>query len=109
MYFVWINKASFLTYSYTALIQSEFTGLWVDDPNNVGGPQVEAITLMPSIINNGLSMATNIGILCGQWGCIELLKWVGGHAPASGVLDLRTPEKAKRGGVQRGSEMQASS
>ena len=79
VYFIWINKASFLTYSYTALMQSEFTGLWVEDPNNPGGPQVEAITLMPSIINNGLSMGTNIGILCAQWGGVELLKYFSLH------------------------------
>lgn len=87
VYFIWINKASFLTYSYTALMQSQLTGLWVADPNNPGGPQIEAITLMPSIIDNGLSTGTNIGILCAQWGCIELIKYFTLHlAHRTGIL-----------------------
>jgi hypothetical protein len=68
-------------------MQSELTGLWVEDPNNPGGPQVEAITLLPSIIDNGLSMGTNIGILCAQWGCVELIKYLCLHlAHRTGIL-----------------------
>ncbi len=52
VYFIWINKASFLTYAYTGLMQSELKGLLVTDPKDPDA-MVEAITLLPSVLDNG--------------------------------------------------------
>ena len=47
-----LNKASYLTYAYTALMQSQLEGLTVADPNHPGAT-VDAMTLMPALLNNG--------------------------------------------------------
>ena len=53
VYFIWINKISFLTYAYAGLLQSELQGLQVANPADPDGPWVSASTLLPSAINNG--------------------------------------------------------
>ena len=53
VYFIWINKISFLTYAYARLLQSELQGLQVANPADPDGPWVSASTLLPSAINNG--------------------------------------------------------
>ena len=78
-YFIWINKISYLTYAYTSLMQSELTGLMVADPNSPEGPWVEAETLMPKSISNGLSMQQNVGVLVAIWGGVEALQLGGFH------------------------------
>ncbi|KFM27641.1 ATP-binding cassette sub-family G member 2 [Auxenochlorella protothecoides] len=65
VYFKWVGKMSYLTYAYTALVQNETQYLTLYTPE---GAPVAASTLVPSQIQNGLSIAVNCVILA----CIYL-------------------------------------
>ena len=80
VYFIWINKASYLTYAYSALMQSELSGLMVVDPDNLGGPKVEATSLSATtVLSNGLSLPQNVGVLVALWAGVEAIKLIGIH------------------------------
>ncbi|KAL4435933.1 hypothetical protein ABPG77_000695 [Micractinium sp. CCAP 211/92] len=70
VYFRWISKISYLTYAYAAVIQNEFTriNLTTEGGETVSGTAVYdgsygGSPLGP--INNGLSIAANVGVLLG--------------------------------------------
>ncbi|GAX76975.1 hypothetical protein CEUSTIGMA_g4422.t1 [Chlamydomonas eustigma] len=73
VYFVWINKISYLTYAYTGIMQSQLSDLMVQDPNN-STQLVQASTLMSASLNNGLSMSANFGVLAAICVGMELMK-----------------------------------
>ena len=52
VYFIWVNKLSYLTYAYTALMQSQLEGLMVSSPADPNA-MVDAITLLPPVLQNG--------------------------------------------------------
>ncbi len=76
MYFIWINKISYLTYAYGGLLQSQLTGLMVQDP---AGAMVEALALVPGSILNGLTMSQNIGILAAIYAGTDMIKLTALH------------------------------
>ncbi|KAG1681175.1 hypothetical protein FOA52_015618 [Chlamydomonas sp. UWO 241] len=78
VYFIWINKISFLTYSYNALLKSQLMGLFVEDSTNPGG-LVDALTLLPPVVDNGLSVSTNVWVLTGIWVGVEGVKLCAMH------------------------------
>ncbi len=56
-----------------ALIINEFDGLTLYQPD---GTPVNAMTLVPQSLDNGLSMGANIAVLAGQCVGFRLLSWV---------------------------------
>eukprot|EP00798_Chlamydomonas_sp_ICE-L_P031603 gene31603-6798_t len=80
-YYIWISKISFFTYAYSALVQSELTGLYLEDEE---GTWVEAITHLPSQIDNGLSIGINVVVLLclmiamelGKLGSLHAARWL---------------------------------
>lgn len=77
VYFVWINRVSYLTYAYAALMDSQLDGLMVMDPSNPEGSWIQANTLTK--ISNGLSMQENVGVLVAIWAGVEAIKLGGFH------------------------------
>lgn len=79
VYFIWVNRASYLTYAFTALTQSQLEGLTfrTPDPYNPGQylyiPGSEAV---PSAIDNGLTVGENVAILAGMYVFMEFGKLV---------------------------------
>jgi len=71
-YFIPINKASYLTYAYAALMRSELDGLMLYDPQS--SSMVDAWDHVPSILDNGLSIGQNLGVLASIVVGMELLK-----------------------------------
>lgn len=61
-YFRWVKDASYLTYAYTAAVQSEFSGLTLYDD----GTPVDGMSLIPPQLDNGMGLWANFGILVGQ-------------------------------------------
>eukprot|EP00798_Chlamydomonas_sp_ICE-L_P005385 gene5385-5606_t len=76
-YFVWIGKISYLTYAYAALVQSELTGLYLE---NEEGTWVEAITELPPQIDGSLSIGINVAILVCLMIAMEIGKLTSLHA-----------------------------
>ncbi|KAL6761569.1 P-loop containing nucleoside triphosphate hydrolase protein [Haematococcus lacustris] len=74
VYFIWVNKASYLTYAFSALVTSEFDGLTFHDPTT--GASVPGLQAIPSAIDNGLTLAQNVGILAAMVAGMEVLKLV---------------------------------
>lgn len=72
IYFRWLNKASYLTYAYVGLAQSEFSGLTLyQQPGDV---PVSGLEVLPSMASNGFSAGANLGILIAQLFGYEVLK-----------------------------------
>ena len=61
-YLVWIKRISYVAYGYSGLIKNEFTDLRLTAP---GGFAVEAQTLIPPNIENGLSIGGDAWVLVG--------------------------------------------
>lgn len=120
VYFIWVNKISYLTYAYNTAMMSELSGLYITPAIGLGGgggcpPQsfplgqpmppflppssaigaggaggsdlVNAETLMPPSMVNGLTTYQNLGVLVAIWAAMEGLKVAALHvAHAIGVL-----------------------
>ncbi len=61
-YLVWIKRISYVAYGYSGLIKNEFTGLRLTAP---GGFEVEARSLIPPNIENGLDIGRDAWVLVG--------------------------------------------
>lgn len=62
VYFNWIKWASYLNYTYAALVENEFVGGTFYDEN---GAAVEGASQIPSAVNNGLSVTANAMVALG--------------------------------------------
>ncbi|MEW5313182.1 MAG: hypothetical protein WDW38_004769 [Sanguina aurantia] len=71
IYFQWVQRVSYLTYAYSALLRNELTGLVLI---NADGSSVAGETQMPTQIDTGLSVWGNIGVLAGLAGGMEVIK-----------------------------------
>ncbi|GIL85953.1 hypothetical protein Vretimale_9015 [Volvox reticuliferus] len=74
VYFRWIHKVSYLTYAFSALVEREFSHVtFYDDTTGEAIPGVEAY---PASLRTGLSYSQNVGILAGQVGGMEVVKFL---------------------------------
>uniref|UniRef100_A0A7S0WUF3 ABC transporter domain-containing protein n=1 Tax=Chlamydomonas leiostraca TaxID=1034604 RepID=A0A7S0WUF3_9CHLO len=77
VYFRWLNKASYLTYAFSALTMSEFDGLTFEtqDPLDPAATLfVPGSAAVPHSIDNGLTIGENVGILAGMCVFMEASK-----------------------------------
>ncbi|KAG2452090.1 hypothetical protein HYH02_003126 [Chlamydomonas schloesseri] len=76
VYFVWVQKMSFFTYSFSALLDTEFAKI-----SFVGaeGQTVPGMEVLPASVDTGLTTAQNIGVVAAQVGGMELIKLAALH------------------------------
>ena len=76
VYFIWVPWCSYFNYAYSALVSNEFEGLQIDCGDTASAVAsglltnecqgvVEATSLIPSTIDNGISVTGNMFILYG--------------------------------------------
>ena len=73
-YFVWLKKSSYVAFAYSAVVRNEFSGLKLQGPLLA----VDGLDAIPDNVNNGLSVAVNLGFLTGIMVGIRVLcyAWV---------------------------------
>ncbi|KXZ50553.1 hypothetical protein GPECTOR_16g728 [Gonium pectorale] len=72
IYFVWVQKTSYLTYAFSALLEREFSDISFRDADT--GEVLPGMQAFPASLRTGLTYAQNIGVLAGQVGGMELVK-----------------------------------
>ena len=72
VYFVWVQKASYLSYAFSALIENEFTKVAFIDPTT--GERVPGMDVFPPALVTGLTFSQNVGVLAAQVVGMEALK-----------------------------------
>ena len=67
IYFVWLKKSSYVAFAYSAVVANEFSGLALAPPagSPPGTAPVPGMSVVPSNVNNGLSIAQDFGWLVG--------------------------------------------
>ncbi|KAG2497615.1 hypothetical protein HYH03_004359 [Edaphochlamys debaryana] len=76
-YFVWIHKASYFTYAYSALMHTELSRVVFVDPQTGGA--VPGMQAFPRQLVTGLSYAGNVGVLAAQCAGMEAIKLASFH------------------------------
>ncbi|GIL61808.1 hypothetical protein Vafri_18548 [Volvox africanus] len=74
VYFRWVQKTSYLTYAYSALVEREFSHVTFYD--EITGETIPGMKAYPASLRTGLSYSYNIGILAGQVGGMEVVKFL---------------------------------
>eukprot|EP00198_Chlamydomonas_reinhardtii_P002835 XP_001692171.1 predicted protein [Chlamydomonas reinhardtii] len=77
VYFVWVQKLSYFTYAFSALLDTEFAKISFVDPAT--GDTVPGLEVLPDSVATGLSPAQNIGVVAAQLGGMELIKLTALH------------------------------
>lgn len=78
IYFRWLNKASYLTYAFAAVVGSEVDGLSLNVPGTAD--MIPAVSLVPPVVFTRFSAWGNLGILGAQVAGMELIKVAAVHA-----------------------------
>ncbi|KAG2488029.1 hypothetical protein HYH03_013335 [Edaphochlamys debaryana] len=78
VYYRWLGKLSYVTYSYAILLENELSGVTLYDPST--GAQVPGENVIPSTLQTSLSFRTNIAVLFGLAGAMTLGKLITLHA-----------------------------
>lgn len=77
VYFRWVQKVSYLTYAFSALVEREFSHVTFVD--KITGQKVPGMDAFPSSLRTGLTFNQNVGVVAAQVGGMELLKLIGFH------------------------------
>ncbi|GLI71094.1 hypothetical protein VaNZ11_016163 [Volvox africanus] len=77
VYFRWVQKTSYLTYAYSALVEREFSHVTFYD--QATGATIPGMKAYPASLRTGLTYSQNIGILAGQMGGMEVVKFLTFH------------------------------
>ncbi|GFR41627.1 hypothetical protein Agub_g2354, partial [Astrephomene gubernaculifera] len=72
IYFVWVQKTSYLTYAYSALVEREFSHITFRDKDT--GEVVPGMDAFPESLKTGLTYAQNVGVLAAQLLGMEFIK-----------------------------------
>lgn len=72
VYFVWVQKTSYLTYAFSALTENEFSKVSFVDPAT--GDVVPGMDVFPPTLVTGLTFSQNVGVLAAQVLGMEALK-----------------------------------
>ncbi|KAG2423172.1 hypothetical protein HXX76_010940 [Chlamydomonas incerta] len=76
VYFVWVQKMSYFTYAYSALLDTEFSKVSFVD---AAGNTVPGLEALPASVDTGLTAAQNIGVVAAQVGGMEAVKLAALH------------------------------